>query len=100
MTKHDKKDRDLIKQDFRALQSRQLIAIAAALFLVALSAVIYKRPDLFGEFSKNTLFGVQVAIIAGFIGFTYFNWRCPACTKHLGNDITRRICKGCGARLS
>ncbi len=94
-----KKDRDRIAQDFRSRQNRQFIAIAAALFLVLLSAVVYRRPDLFGEFSKSTLFGAQVAIIAAFIGFTGFNWRCPSCTKYLGNDINRLICKKCGARL-
>ena len=96
----ENKDRNRIVQDFRTRQNRQFIAIAAALFLVSLSAVIYKRPDLFGEFLKSTLFGVQIAIIAAFIGFTSFNWRCPSCTKYLGNDITRRICKKCGARLT
>lgn len=91
--------RDRIVQDFRSRQNRQFIAIAAALFLVLLSAVIYRRPDLFGEFSKSTLFGAQVAIIGAFIGFTGFNWRCPSCTKYLGNDVNRSICKKCGARL-
>ncbi len=95
----EKKDRNRTMQDFRLRQNRQFIAIAAALFLVLLSAVIYRRPDLFGEFSKSTLFGTQVAIIAAFIGFTGFNWRCPSCTRYLGNDINRRICKKCGARL-
>jgi len=97
--KMEKKDRDRIVQDFRSRQNRQFIAIAAALFLVLLAAVIHRRPDLFGEFSKSTLFGVQVVIIAAFIGFTGFNWRCPSCTKYMGNDINRRICKKCGARL-
>ncbi len=96
----EKKDRNRIMQEFRTRQSRQFIAIAAALFLVILSAVIDKRPDLFGEVSRNTLFGAQVAIIAAFIGFTGFNWRCPSCRKYLGSDITRRICKKCGTRLS
>ena len=99
MMKMEKKDRNRIVQDFRALQSRQFIAIAAALFLVLLAGVIHRRPDLFGEFSKSTLFGAQVAVIAAFIGFTGFNWRCPSCTKYLGNDINRHICKKCGARL-
>lgn len=94
-----KKDRDRIVQDFRSLQNRQFIAIAAALFLVLLSAVVYRRPDLFGEFSKSALFGAQAVIIAAFIGFTSVNWRCPSCAKYLGSDINRRICKKCGARL-
>ena len=86
-------------QEFRKLQSRQFIAIAAALFSVLLCAVVYKRPDLFGEFSKGALFGTQAVIVGSYIGFTSQNWRCPSCGKYLGTDINRRICKKCGARL-
>ena len=95
----DNQDRDRNVREFKRRQNRQFIAIATALFLVALSAVVYKRPDQFGEFSQNSLFGAQALVIAAFIGFTYMNWRCPSCTKHLGGDITRRICRKCGARL-
>jgi len=87
-----------IRESFRIRQNRQLLAIAAALFLVLFSAVVYKRPDLFGEFSKRTLFGAQALIIAAFVGFTAANWRCPACNKFLGNDIHRESCRRCGTR--
>lgn len=79
-------------------QSRQIIVITIALFLVLLSAVLYKRP-LFGGLSKGMLFGMQIAAIAAFLGFTAFNWRCPSCGKSLGSDINRRVCGKCGARL-
>ena len=88
-----------IMKEFTARQSRQLIAIAVTLFLVLLCGVIYKRPDLFGEFSKGKLYSAQIAVIAVFIVFTSFNWRCPACHAHLGHDIFRRRCKKCGARM-
>jgi multisubunit Na+/H+ antiporter MnhB subunit len=94
-----KKDPKQIMQEFQARQNRQFIAIAAALFSVLLCAVAYKRPDLFGAFSKGTLFGAQAIIIASYIGFTSQNWRCPSCRKRLGTDINRRICKKCGVRL-
>ncbi len=93
------KDRNKIVREFRLRQNRQFIAIAAALFLVLLSAVIYKRPDLFGEVPKDILFGAQAVIIAAFVGFSYVNWRCPSCAKYLGYDINRSICRKCGARL-
>lgn len=93
------KDPERIRQEFRARQSRQFIAIAAALFFVLLCAVVYKRSDLFGVFSKGTLFGTQAIIIAAYIGFTSQNWRCPSCEKRIGTDINRKICKKCGARL-
>lgn len=86
-------------KEFKKLQTRQIIAVAIALFLVLLAAVIHKRPDLFGGFSSRSLFAAQAIIIAAFIGFTAVNWRCPSCRKHLGGDINRRVCSKCGARL-
>jgi len=94
-----KKDPQLILKEFRVRQNRQFIAIAAALFSVLLCAVIYKRPDLFGEYSKGSLFGAQAIIIASYMAYTFFNWICPSCGKHLGTDINRQICKKCGAQL-
>jgi len=94
-----KKDDKQTRRNFEVRQSRQILAIAITLFLVLLLAVIYKRPDRFGEFSKDTIFGLQVVLISAFIGFTALNWRCPSCKKYLGKDIHRRICKKCGTRL-
>lgn len=95
----EKKDHKQILRDFHSRQSRQLVAIAIALFLVLLSAVLYKRPGVLGDFSKGVLFGGQIASIAAFLAFTSLNWRCPACNKNLGPDINRRVCKKCGSRL-
>jgi hypothetical protein len=93
-----KKDDQHIRHHFHIRQNRQILAIAIALFLVLLAAVLYKRP-LFVEWSKGTLFGMQVITIAAFLGFTAINWRCPACGKSLGSNINRRVCGKCGARL-
>ena len=95
MKKHDHR----ITREFRLRQTRQIIAVAIALFLVLLFAVMYKRPDIFGMFSAGTLGAVQIILIAAFIGFTVVNWRCPSCGKHLGSDINRNVCKKCGIRL-
>ncbi len=94
-----KKDDEQIKQEFHIRQNRQFMAIAAALFSVLLCAVAYRRPDLFGEYSKGTLFAAQAIIIASYIGYTSQNWKCPSCGKGLGSDINRKICKKCGAGL-
>ncbi len=93
------KDEKQIMRKFHQRQSRQILAMAVAMFLVLLCAVLYKRPDLVGTISKTTLFGVQAAVIILFIGFTIYNWRCPSCGKSLGNDVFRNVCKKCGVRL-
>jgi hypothetical protein len=93
-----KKDDQQIRHHFHLRQNRQIIAITIALFLVLLSAVLYKRPLLM-ELPKGVLFGMQVTTIAAFLGFTSINWRCPSCGKSLGSNINRRVCRKCGARL-
>ncbi len=98
-TMKGKRNPKKVMQDFHVRQSRQLLAITAALFLVLFMAVVYKRPDLFGGFPRGTLFGAQAVLIAAFIGFTAVNWRCPSCNKFLGSDIHREVCRRCGARL-
>jgi tRNA(Ile2) C34 agmatinyltransferase TiaS len=94
-----KDDQDLIMREYRKRQSRQIIAMTAALFFVLFAAAVYKRPDLFGSYAKETLFTVQAVIIAVFIGFTVQNWRCPSCNAFLSSDIYRRRCRRCGTRL-
>jgi len=94
-----KRDENEIKREFRARQNRQIVAITATMFVVLLGAVLYKRPDLLGELSGRTLFGLQAISIAAFLGYTAYNWRCPSCDKHLGSDVHRRRCTKCGARL-
>jgi len=85
--------------EFKALQNRQIIAIAVALFLVLLAAVLYKRPDLLGEFSKSALYGAQITIIGSFIVYTALNWRCPSCNKYLGRNLHQLRCRKCRTRL-
>jgi hypothetical protein len=94
-----KRDNKQIMRDFGLRQSRQFLAIAATLLLLLFLTLLYKRSDLFGEFSKNTIFAAQIVLIGAFIGFSAFNWRCPSCNKYLGSNINRRICKQCGTRL-
>jgi len=88
-----------IKREYLARQSRQIVAIAVAMFLILLAAVLYKRPDLLGTISGRTLVGLQIVSIASFVVFSAYNWRCPSCDKHLGNNVHRQRCGKCGARL-
>lgn len=93
------KDYNKIRDEFRVRQGRQFMAIGITLLLVLAVAAVYRRPDIFGEFSRNNLFGAQAIMIASFAGFSAYNWRCPSCKKYLGNDINRRGCRHCGTRL-
>ena len=79
-------------------KARQVLAIAAALLLIVLLALIH-RFDLIENLSKDTIFGMQVIVIAAFIGFTSANWRCPSCKQYLGRDINKQGCRKCGTRF-
>ncbi|MFA4918320.1 MAG: hypothetical protein WC581_03600 [Thermodesulfovibrionales bacterium] len=94
-----KKENNQIMRDFRLRLNRQLLAMALTLFLLLFLVLVYKRTDIFGEFSKNNIIALQIILIGVFIGFSAINWRCPSCNKYLGGDINKRICKKCGIRL-
>jgi hypothetical protein len=88
-----------IIHEFRLRQGHQFLAIAVTLLLLIFLTVLYKRPDLFGEVSREIVSVAQIVLIAAFIVFSAFNWRCPSCKKYLGNNIGRQKCKQCGTRL-
>jgi len=88
-----------MRKDFALRRRRQLLAIPATFLFLLMLALIYNRPDIFGEFSKNDILAAQILLLAAFAGFSAFNWKCPSCKTHLGPDLGRRICKHCGTRL-
>jgi hypothetical protein len=94
-----KRGNEDIMRDFALRRGRQHLAIAVTLFLLLFLTLLYSRPNLLGELSKNNAIAAQIVVIAAFICFSAYNWRCPSCDKYLGADINRRSCKGCGTML-
>jgi hypothetical protein len=90
---------DELKRAFARIKTRQLVAIAAALVCVLVPALIWKRPDVFGPFSKKALMLFQFIIMLLFVNFSAWNWKCPSCRRYLGNDIGRGTCGKCGTNL-
>ena len=88
-----------MKAEFAKRQGRQHVATVAAMLLIVVFAVLYARPGWLGPNSRGTIFSAQAVVIAAFIGFTWHNWRCPACGRHLGGDLHRSACRTCRARL-
>ena len=89
-----------IRAEFAKRQGRQSVAIAASLLLIVVFAILSARPGWLGANTRGTIFSAQVVVIVAFIGFSYQNWRCPACNRHLGGDLDRRVCGKCRARLN
>jgi hypothetical protein len=88
-----------IRSEFAKRQGRQSVAVAAAMLLVIVFAILYARPGWLGPNRRGTIASAQIVVIVAFIGFTWHNWRCPACNRHLGGDLYRRLCDKCRARL-
>ena len=88
-----------IRAEFVKRQGRQSVAISAAMLLIIIFAILYARPGWLGPNARGTIFAAQSVVIAAFIGFTYHNWRCPACGRHLGGELHRRRCGKCGVQL-
>ena len=88
-----------VRADFARRQGRQSVAIAAATLLIIVFALLYARPGWLGPNARGTIFSAQIVVIAGFVGFTYHNWRCPACNRHLGGDLHRQRCDKCRTRF-
>lgn len=42
--------------------------------------------------------GVAFLVLVA-VGFTWLNWRCPACRKHLGRNLSPKSCPHCGVTL-
>lgn len=93
------KDNKQIIKAFQVRQNRQYLALAVTLLLLVFLVFLHKRSDIFGEISRQIIFGAQLAVIVSFIVFSALNWRCPACNRYLGTDIYRHVCKKCGTRL-
>ena len=93
-----KDDKEMMQQ-FGVRQNRQSLAISVTLLLLLALTVVYKRGDLFGEFSKMSIVSAQIVTIAAFVAFSFFNWRCPACKKYLGRSYGMKNCPSCGVKL-
>ncbi len=77
-------------REFELRRWRQLTATTLALILLLGLAMLYKRV------ATNEIYVLQGLVIAAFIGFSYYNWRCPSCKKYIGGDIGPSRCKNCG----
>ncbi|HTZ19233.1 MAG TPA: hypothetical protein VMB78_12425 [Dissulfurispiraceae bacterium] len=90
---------DQIKLDFARRRRRQMIAIATTCISLVLLALVANHPDIFGSYARNDILSAQILLLAGFIWFNIYNWRCPLCKKSIGPDINIRVCRHCRTGL-
>jgi hypothetical protein len=88
------------KDEFAKRRKRQLLATIPVLALFVLVITFQEKPDfsLFG-LSAQGLVGAAFVLVLGAVGFSLWNWRCPACNRYLGKGISPAFCSKCGVPL-
>ncbi len=90
-----------IKTQFATRKRNQMLVSIPLIGLVILMVLFGDTPDQMILGIPVTMWGPGFAILllAG-IGFSLYNWRCPACNKYLGKSISPKFCAKCGTALS
>ena len=92
------------KAEIRALfaikRRRQLLISLPLIALIAGFAFLGNRnPGELLGIPATMVFPGFLAVIAGAIVFSLYNWRCPACNKYLGKQRSPQYCSKCGVAL-
>lgn len=90
----------LFKQQFAIRRKRQLILAAVLVPVIVAVAVADDAFDrgLFGV-RPGILIGGFMVLVAGALILSFRNWRCPACDRYLGKQMSPRFCAKCGVGL-
>lgn len=89
-----------IRKSFATRRRRQLMISIPILLLMFGVIVLEKKGQAvpFG-FEPGSLVTLLFLILAGAIAFSLWNWRCPACRRYLGKQISPKVCSRCGVEL-
>jgi len=88
------------RKSFAARRRRQLM-VSVPMFPLIFGVILLEKrgqaADIGVEAGSLVIF--LFLAIAGAIAFSLWNWRCPACRRHLGKQMNPRFCSGCGVGL-
>jgi hypothetical protein len=88
------------KEQFAVRRKRQIaLAIPLIVLIVAAAMTSDKRTGVVFGLPQSVAGPVFLAVMIGALLFSFRNWRCPACHKYLGKEISPRFCAKCGAAL-
>jgi hypothetical protein len=91
---------DQIKEEFAVRRKRQLLLLIPVAFFFGFAILVgggfvHVPVDLNLATTKIAFF----LVVAACVGFSWWNWRCPACKGYLGRGIEPRHCRNCGVEL-
>lgn len=96
---HDARIRATI-HEFEKRRRRQLILLVPTVAAL-LAMFVGSETDFFDRIgiAAGALLPAFFILIAVLVGFSLYNWRCPACRSYLGRSLRIRYCRRCGAQL-
>jgi len=91
------------KREFALRRKRQLMVAIPFILVIVGMAVFARIGEADGEklagVSLGVFFAIFFTLVAGALTFSFRNWRCPACGRYLGREISPRFCSKCGVAL-
>jgi hypothetical protein len=90
---------EAIKLRVRFQQRRKRQIVIGVLSACLLFAVLVLKNDRAAAQRYGRYSPAAFVVMLGMAGFTYWNWRCPACGKYLGRALGVRFCQNCGAKF-
>ncbi len=84
-----------------ALRRRRQLLISLPLIALIMGIAFLENSNTgaFLGIPPSIVFPGFLAMIAGAIVFSLYNWRCPACNKYLGKQRSPKYCSKCGVEL-
>ena len=88
------------KDQFITRRRKQIVAsiMSAAVIFAFLVTADAPTSALFG-IAPELWMPPAIVLVVVALGFTLFNWRCPACNRYLGKTFSPAFCAKCGAPL-
>ena len=95
-------DEDDFREAFRPRFRRQMVVsgvVVAGILALVLVGKGSDSKERERSTAENAVLVVTLPAILGAVGFSLWNWRCPACSGYLGRGWAPRHCPHCAARL-
>ena len=82
-------------------KKRQLNYISTLIiFGTAFFAVWYSNNSASFPDNTRTIVVAGICVVTlGALAFSFYNWRCPSCGKHLGRAVDPQTCRKCGYKF-
>jgi hypothetical protein len=101
MAERTDEEKDEIRRRFSARRRNQWLLVIPIAAVMAGFFYMKKDPvETIAGMSRATFQTLALVIIGAALVFSWFNWRCPACSGYLGRSLGPRFCPKCGAELS